>query len=327
VARKTVVRDLALEEMLQERGFAWEMYPGLTANKFDRAASLHNQARLSQPLDDGQVETYVNALKNGDKFPPIVATWTGRRNESLLMVVDGNHRLEAHARERKPLNVYVISGQQAGIIALMFEANAKHGLPISADDRIHGALYLAESGMPIGEAAKRMGLTSSQLNKASALHRGSARAAAVGIHPDDWDRKISPVNRQRLVTAATDEGFLAAAQLTIDGKLSTPQVVAMISTMNGIRSSNGQVDFVKNLRETEHAERVQTRGMSATKGARGRGRTPKQRVMMALGQTVSLPSPEELCVTLVASEKVTVLEKLSAAVDRLAALRDAVARA
>lgn len=323
MVRLVFPRRQDIEEWLEERGFGWEALAGVAPDRFDQEKSLHNQARLSSPLVQDQVDTYRTCLKNGDRFPPIVAAWSGAKGKSLLVTVDGNHRMMAHALENRPIAVYAIKGDESAIIALTLEANTKHGLPVTPDDRVHGALYLVGAGMSLKDAAVRMGLNASQLNKASALHRAEQRATEADILPHVW-ASMHPGVRARLASVSTDEGFKAAAKLAIDARLATGQLIPLVSTMNTIRSSQGQVDFIKAQREEIYAEKIQS-GTLASKAGQGRKRTPRQAVAMFLGATKALPDPATFALDVLPAERDAWAGRLSDAINVLEGLRDGLA--
>ena len=57
----------------------------LGTDQFDADKSLHNQARFL-PIDEKRVETYTEAMRRGDQFPPVLAH--GRMGK--LVMAGGN---------------------------------------------------------------------------------------------------------------------------------------------------------------------------------------------------------------------------------------------
>lgn len=77
--------DAKLEKWLDSKGVTWEFYPRLDVDQFDLDKSLHNQARF-EPIDDQRVDSYTEAMKRGDQFPPVIAH--GKLGK--LIMADGN---------------------------------------------------------------------------------------------------------------------------------------------------------------------------------------------------------------------------------------------
>src|SRR4051812_21285735 len=77
--------------MTKEKGVKWTFVPKVETSEFDFDKSTRNQARINQPLNPERLETYIEALVRGDKFPAIVTY----KVDGKYVVVDGNHRLHA----------------------------------------------------------------------------------------------------------------------------------------------------------------------------------------------------------------------------------------
>lgn len=74
-----------IEEYLDAKGIKWEFLGSVDADQFDQAASLNNQARW-ESLNESRAETYSEAMKRGDVFPPVNAGAEPGR----LLVSDGS---------------------------------------------------------------------------------------------------------------------------------------------------------------------------------------------------------------------------------------------
>ncbi len=86
--------DVKIEDYLEGKGVTWVFKPGVSPEEFDQDKSLHNQARFV-PVDDERVQTYTEAMRRGDRFPPVIAHGAKR-----LVIADGNHRLLAASKAR-----------------------------------------------------------------------------------------------------------------------------------------------------------------------------------------------------------------------------------
>ena len=312
-------RSPQIEQLLSSREFTWDYREGITIDAFDEERSLHNQARVSKPLDENTVGRYVTALTNGDIFPAIVCAEQGTQP---LLIVDGNHRFAAHKRrETKRVDAYVIKGATAQQVTLLtFEMNTKHGLPSSETDRTHQALYLMDSGITAEDAARRLGLKAASLRAAQNMAAVDRRAEDAGINRRRWD-SLASAAKLRLGQISTDEGFGALAMLTIDAGLATADISAAVNEMAKLRSSRKQVDYVTGLRSV-YGERLRSGGARDTPGVGRQTRTPRMILGMALGQMAALPEPDAIAERMTEDDKLDYLKRIDSAMTRLTAIRD-----
>ena len=68
-------RDAEIEEYLDAKGVKWTFRPKVSPDEFDIDKSLRNQARF-EPITEDRVNTYAEAMRRGDKFPPVIAHGT-----------------------------------------------------------------------------------------------------------------------------------------------------------------------------------------------------------------------------------------------------------
>lgn len=164
-----------LEDWLDSKGVKWEFHPTLDVDQFDADKSLHNQARF-EPIDEKRVESYVEAMRRGDKFPPVLAH--GRMGK--LILAGGNHRLQAAIRARKPLDTYVISGDPQTIVLITFESNVRRArLPeaVAVPQNTGSVAWAACPATPDNGCAA---LTGPLVAGALAEHSGSTAKAYAG---------------------------------------------------------------------------------------------------------------------------------------------------
>jgi hypothetical protein len=270
-----------IESRLTELGFPWEYCPGEPLTAFNAEKSLRNQARLGNPLRADVVDRYKAALANGAKFPAIIAAAQPKGGH---LIVDGNHRYAAHSGRRGIDTYLIIDGDPQGVTMLTFESNTTHGLATSDEERLHQALWMVDNGMPMEEAARRVGLRPATVRSANTMHQAAMRADAAGIDRREWDR-LPVATRQRLAAVGTDEGFASMVKLATAAKLSTPEVSEHVKAMSDLRSSSKQQEYVEAVREV-YANRLQRGGGPNPKGQRGLN--PKAMLAMGLGQIMSL---------------------------------------
>lgn len=280
-------------ELRDTYGVQFTYHPDVPTSEFDIDRSLKNQARF-EPLDESVVATYQEAVERGDAFPAVIAYRPGRGRDPKLAAVDGNHRLVAHDRAGQPIDVYEVErGTNAKTIALMtFAFNTKHGLPTSEQERLSQALYLMDNGASMKEAAARLSVRMSDLQRAANRAKGDKRAADAGVDPREWE-SLQSASRTRLLGVSTDEGFAGAAHLSYAARLGTDEVQDLVALLNGAgRSATKQRQIIKS--ETErHADRIQE-AAGGTYNPKGRkAMTHKGRVQMILGQFVAIPDDIE----------------------------------
>lgn len=315
-------RSPQIEQYLTDRGFTWEYRIGIPLKEFDEEKSLRNQARVGKPIDKGTVERYIIDLTNGDVFPALIAAEASKSRP--LLIADGNHRFQAHkAAGRESVDAYVvIKASPAAITTLTFEANTKHGLPTSEEDRLHQALYLMDAGLSAEDAARRLGLRPATLRAASNLAAVDRRADECRLNRNAWDRLPNSV-KLRLGQISTDEGFGAMGKLVLDAGLRTEDVAKCVNDMAPLRSSAKQVEYVKAARLT-YAEHLQTGGKPGERATIGRqARSGRHRYGMLLGNLAAMPEPNEIIGRMTDDEKPEWLRRTDAAIQRLEKIREA----
>ena len=256
-----------IEDYLASRSVEYVFEEGVASSEFDVRRSLINQARF-EPLNDAVVENYTAAMKRGDKFPAIIASYVGKK----LVVVDGNHRLAAYMACGEKIPVYVIDASAETITLMTYEANTKHGLPTTEAERLQHAIWLMDNGATQTKAAEVVGLTIGGIRTAWEKVKADRRAKALDIR--DWNL-IPAGGRQRLSHLRTDEGFEAASLLAVQAKLSTNEIEDLVGKVNSVRSSSSQVALIEEERDKMKV-RIQENasGIIRARGNR-QDRTPK----------------------------------------------------
>lgn len=273
-----------IENWLDEKGVLWSFVPDASLDKFDLDKSLRNQARINQVLSPERLETYVEAMKRGDQFPAIIAY----KVDGKYVAIDGNHRLHAAKESEQPVSVYELDAKTKPntIITMTYEANAKHGLPNSVEDRQLHAVYLLRSGASNQEnVAASLNLSKAQVSSAWQKAKADDRANRVGLLPRHWDSFSTGV-KARLGAVRTDEGFEALADLVWRAQLTAKEVDQHVTEINRSRSGVEQRKEVERLK-TVYRTRIQNTGggtLSRTRGNRG----PKVLYYMGCGQLVAI---------------------------------------
>jgi len=275
-----------IEAWLSEKGVLFTFTPDLSADDFDFDKSLRNQARINQVLNETQLETYTEAMKRGDRFPAVIA-YKGQDGKYVL--VDGNHRLHAAREASEPLSAYVLDGstKPATIVQMTYEANAKHGLPNSVEDRQLHAVYLLRSGASSQEnVAASLNLSKAQVQSAWAKAKADERSHRVGLLSREWD-SLGPGIKARLGSVRTDEGFEAMADLAFKAQLTSKEVDQHVTEINRSRSGAEQKKTVERLKSL-YRSRIQATAAGTLSPRSASKQGPKTYFYVGTGQLQAL---------------------------------------
>lgn len=268
-----------IESFLTDKAVVFEFKADLPIDQFDLDRSLKNQARINQVLNEPQVETYVEAMKRGDVFPGVLCY----KDQGKYIAIDGNHRLQAaKIAGKKTVPAYIIDPKTdpKTIVLMTYEANAKHGLPNSVDERIRHAIYMVKNGTTQETAAARLNVTKAQLSRAYAKVKADDRAETVGLLRSKWEALPNQV-RTRLGALQSDETFSKATDFVIRAKFNSEEVDDLVVRLNKERSTVKQSALIDDM-VAANRERIQESGAGAY-SRRSRNQSPKQALFIAFG--------------------------------------------
>ena len=305
-----------IEAWLDEKAVQWSFLPKVDIKKFDLERSLKNQARISQVLDQSQVEVYIEAMKRGDVFPGVIAYVKGDK----YIAIDGNHRLHAALVTTEKLPVYLLDAKTDPntIVLLTFEANAKHGLPNSVDERLRHAITMIEStGASHEMAASRLNLSKGSVARAWNKHRADRRADEAGLKAGQWDTLV-PAVKQRLSSLRTDEGFVIVADLAYRARLTSEEVDEVVVDVNKSRSGVGQREIATTYVD-RYRIRIQGSGGGVARPSRVMG--AKRNLQISFGHlTSTYDKAEQFIASVHDSENEDLQEKCEEAIVQLQSL-------
>lgn len=312
---ETAVGDARVEAELDKKGVRWTYLEKVGTGKFDLEKSLGNNARY-QAIDKARVETYAEAMRRGDRFPPVIA----HKVNSLFVIADGNHRLQSAHTVGAPLNVYDITGAPTNtIVMISFEANVKHGMPTNEAERISQALWLISSGANIPAAAGMVNLPVRIVKRASERATADQRFFDNSIASRVIE-KLAPAVKSRLSQISTDEGFAAMVDLADRASIGANDLMSLVTEINEIRSSDGQVKYVRGPLSEQFQDQIADSGGGVLGGSR-KGMNPKSRMSMALGQINGLPTDlSSMTALFVGPEREETAKRLRAGARRLTEL-------
>jgi hypothetical protein len=280
-----------IESYLDGKGVKWRYLSEVKIDEIDLEKSLRNQARIKQKVDEEVITRYVEAMERGDVFPPIVFARGGRSASAKFVNIDGNHRVISKKKAGDEVYTYgayeVYDADPQVIVMMTFEANTKHGLPTSEEERVHQAIWLIDNGATKKAAAQAVNVPEKAINKLWNKVVADRRADEVGILRSHWDH-LSQSIKNRLNTVQTDEGFMALVELVYKAKLDWDEVNTFVNEINGTRSGTKQKAMVTNWTEVLK-DRIQANLGGGLTNASRRGATPLQRYRMTLGAVLGLP--------------------------------------
>lgn len=251
-------------QWLDENSVDYEYEPEFDVERVNFDESLRNQARLTQPLNEDRVELYAEQMENGDQFPPVVGYMARDRK---LIFIDGNHRGQAwRLMDATTIPALVVKGLKAeDIVKLTFEANARHGVPNSTEERLEHAMHLVRAGYSQKNAALAMNLKTEDLHQAWRRSEADRRAASVGVKNNQWSA-ISPSARQRLDAVKNDSVFKKAVDIVDKLQLKSGDIGDLVSTINTKRTNKAQMEYLADFLE-EHKGEIK-RGSRGTRNLR-----------------------------------------------------------
>lgn len=241
-------------------------YGFILIKKIDWEKSLHNQARMGQPLIPELVTRYIEAIKGGAEFPPVTVYLS---STGEYVIIDGNHRVSAiKATGGDKVQAYIVNIADALLVEMMTRsANVQMGQPPSfTEAKEHAKIVVTKLGLNRDEAARRFGISRSVLD--TALRVDEVDAVLVSLNHDP--EKLSLTSRDILNQIKDNYPVLQGAfNLAVDAKLTSAQIREMIQN---IKSGHNEEDQLSLLASYTEAEGIETRikGISPRKKESGK---------------------------------------------------------
>ncbi len=209
----------------------------------DLETSKHNQARFLA-LHEDVVINYAAAMEQGDVFPPIIVT--GKPGKYI--VLDGNHRVAAAGLVGYMSTTAFIARNitKAQSDLLIFEANARHGLPTSIEERVAQGVYLVNLGNQPKVVAKALAVPERKLYTAIGDERTKSRLTKLGIDP----AKIPAGQLHRIGAVTLNTVLQPVAEMVVKSRLDTAETNELITAINAETSGeSAQLRVVESYRE------------------------------------------------------------------------------
>lgn len=243
-------RDRALEAVLRRHGLPADLF-WVQLKDIDWDATNATQIR-SGGTDTDVVDRYTAAL---DRAEPLPAGFGVRLDTRKIRVAGGIHRAAAYrsaGRARMPLYILPADADPTAVLLVSIEHNARHGVPLTTEDRQRHALGLIDDhGLTQDAAAAIVGLSPARISQAVTTRDAGARATRLGLSAI-W-QSFGPSIKFILGTAAKpwpDEVFEelvhTAAAVNVD-------VVKARAISTGLRASDSNDAALQFLSDYEAA--------------------------------------------------------------------------
>lgn len=279
-------RDDRIEGWLKQNGVTWDYEPTLMLDDVDIETSHRNQARVTvEPLSNEFVNSYATSMENGETFPPIVVYNAGSDRSPKWVVIDGNHRIAAATKnDWDTFPAYIVKAEDPRVITVLtYEANAKHGIPTTPQERVTQALHLIDQGVAGATAAKMMGVNYQTLTSKYRTLRTKRHLQGLNIDTN----RLSDAMLSRLGTIQNDNVITELTQLVMDSGMRSNELSDLITRINSVRTEKEQLGIVKDAREMLKGE------IKATAGGLYRLPNHVRRAASVFGQAISLELTEE----------------------------------
>jgi hypothetical protein len=288
------MRDPKVEQWLNKEGVTWHYEPEVPLTKVDKAASLHNQARFRALNPDHVLELAMAAEEM--ELPAIVAYYNP---DGMLVVIDGNHRLEAYLSlsNKTKSDFYVVDTIHPWVLERLTRvANVLNGEPISREERLMHALYLVQhQNMTIKAAARALMLAPSSLN--AALDGEDARARLARLNFSD---NLPTGHLQLLYRIKQDKPLLEAAMLVKEASLTREETRELADKLSKAAATEKSQLAVIN----EFRRKYQDKVALVKKGKIAYRLTPAMRLNRALNTIHSTRRESVEPITVVLSRKI-----------------------
>ena len=147
------VNDSVVESKLVELGAKYVVKKGIGVDEIDIEGSLKNNARIFEPINEGLVLEYAEAMDKGAKFPmPIMWKPQGSKRFSII---SGNHRVSAANLNSGSVDSYVYTGGDVLVAEVIARtSNRWLGSRQSREEAVlHALAFINRYNMSVKDAA------------------------------------------------------------------------------------------------------------------------------------------------------------------------------
>lgn len=237
----TTSEGIETQRLLRDREIKFERAL-IDLDDIDADASTRNQARLL-PVHQETIEIYRAAMDQGDKFPPIVVNAT----KKPYVILDGNHRLfAAKMAGFLSMDAFLVKqATKAQMELFTYEANARHGLPTTLEERVRQGIYLVSLGNQAVVVAKALSIPERRLWEALGASRTETRLTKLGF--DGIDR-LSFHTKRRLGAIRSDNVLMPIAEVVFKAEIGSNELNDIIVQINKMATEAEQLAYASELR-------------------------------------------------------------------------------
>lgn len=316
------IRDLPSEQLIRRLGAQWEYLARVPIGMINQTASLQNQARIGESVNQQTAQEYAAAMRNGADFPALVAFLLP---DGTYVLAGGNHRLAAAlAAERPTVDLYVLQVRDQGLRRLItMTLNMTNSVrPKREDSLIQAVTWMNTYGKSATQAAYAWGLPVSAIWDYQRSVATRSRMRKLGF------QTISlPKSHISAIASLTNDHVLKeVVSLDQTFRLSAIDLNQIIADVKANRTEEEQLDVVRRWSQREDLrERRLTGGASAKSSRRtpiSRGRAEMMRLVNSLDRFVKRQETIGQCGLAVEDDYTHVNATLFAVLDRLEKLNE-----
>jgi hypothetical protein len=246
------MKDPRVEQGLKQEGVEWHYEPDVPLTKIDREASLKNQARFKAINQDHVIELAIAAEQS--ELPALVGYYNTERR---IVIIDGNHRMEAYILGGKTkTDFYIVDTAYSWAIERLTRvANVKEGVPPTREEKLKHALYFVRiQNMPVEMAAKMMALPPGRVQDALCAVEVDERLIKLG-----FNEKLYPSILGALYRIKQDSVLLESAKLVHEAQLTGDEATELARKVSRARSEKAQQVVIERMRHEFRSRIVRTR--------------------------------------------------------------------
>lgn len=182
-----MARNDLYDSALERQGLTYEYYDNLPLSDIDEVASMSNQVRLEEPINQELVDQYAESITELCQFPPLVVHRSPIRKNKYI-IDDGNHRFKAMKKVGKThVDVYILHTEDRMILDRVRGTfnNMVNGLRLSPEESLHHAAdYCRRYEVSAVQVCKLFtGIKHQTLTNYIRVQEGREKLAQMGIKP------------------------------------------------------------------------------------------------------------------------------------------------
>ena len=252
------------EQALTKQGVDFDYLERLDLEAIDTDASLKNQARLLNPLEQELIDQYTSWYKEGSDGPALVV-YEKKGRKRTWIIIDGNQRVtSAKKAGKKTLDAYVVKCDSQMVLDRLTWSfnNLVNGKRLSPEEALeHAKTMVQKYGMDMKAAAKEWGLSHWRVKKAV---NGDKLRNILRSHNITEPCKMSDDKLEELQPFVDlgEDVFTAAASIAQRNGLTALDLKELKKNVNRAKTVEEKVRIVKTFGDTDLARqrRAETKG-------------------------------------------------------------------